>query len=70
MHLNPKTAAHILREHNITGKRFREFQVATQMGVMADILSKQSVGPFTRQEFLNAAAIMEWEESRKNKETS
>lgn len=64
--INPKMARHVLQEHNVSGRLFIEMRTATQMALMADFLSKQKVGPFTREEFLKAAAAMVRDENRRN----
>ena len=66
-HVNPKMARHILAEHGITGSLFLNMGVEIQMGIIADVLSKKRVGPFTREEFLKGAGVMEKMENAQRK---
>lgn len=66
--ISPKNARHVLQEHQVRGKEFLTLQTATQLGLIADCLSKRKVGPFTLEEFRKAAKIMAEAEERKEKQ--
>lgn len=65
--MTPKSAAYILQEHCVGGEEFLKLHTLTQMGMMADFLSKAKVGPVTLEEFRRAAANLYRLDQRKRR---